>query len=256
MHVSIVIPTKNEELYLPLLLASLRGQTYQDFEVIVADAHSTDRTREVALEAGAKVIDGGMPGPGRNRGAEAAVGEVIFFFDADVILPHPCFLQDSLVEFNARRLDVAGCALTVQNGTLLDHALHSAYNRYTYAVQPVLPHAVGCCMIARRSTHMAINGFDETVVFAEDHDYIRRADKAGFKTGILRSHKIAISPRRYRKEGMVRTAMKFMWSEAAILLHGPFRQMPFTYEFGNFKAQAHKAPTAITGRGKKQKTRS
>ncbi len=256
MHVSIVIPTKNEELYLPLLLASLRGQTYQGFEVIVADAHSTDRTREIACEAGAKVIDGGMPGPGRNRGAEVAKGEVIFFCDADVVMPHPCFLQDALVELTARELDVAGFPLTVQNGTLLDHAFHGAYNKYTYATERALPHAVGSCMVARRSTHMAIGGFDETVVFAEDHDYIRRADKAGFNVGILRSHKIAVSPRRYRKEGLVRTAMKFVWSEAAILLHGPFRQMPFTYEFGNFKAQAHSTATLTAKQNKKQKTRS
>ena len=89
MRVSIVVPTKNEEAYLPILLASLRGQTFQDFEIIVADAHSTDRTREIALQAGAKVVDGGMPGPGRNRGAAVAQGEIIFFFDADVILRHP-----------------------------------------------------------------------------------------------------------------------------------------------------------------------
>lgn len=238
MRVSIVIPTKNEEGYLPLLLASLRGQTFQDFELIVADAHSTDKTREIALQAGARVVEGGMPGPGRNRGAAVATGDLIFFFDADVIFRHPCFLQDSILEFTARELDVATCGLTVQDGTLLDHALHEAYNKYTYAVQPVLPHAVGSCMLVKRSVHLALNGFDETVVFAEDHDYARRADKAGYEAGILRGHKIAISPRRYRKEGMVRTAAKIVWSEAAILVRGPFRSIPFTYEFGNFQNEA------------------
>lgn len=238
MRVSIVVPTKNEESYLPLLLASLRGQTYQDFEIIVADANSTDKTREIALKAGAKVVDGGMPGPGRNRGAAVAQGEILFFFDADVILRHPCFLQDTILEFTARELDVATCALRVQDGTLLDHAFHEAYNKYTYAVQPVLPHAVGSCIIAKRSVHEALKGFDETVVFAEDHDYARRADKAGYNTGILKSHKIAISPRRYRKEGMVRTAAKMVLSEASILVRGPFRSIPFTYEFGNFEKEA------------------
>ncbi len=226
MRVSIIVPTKNEEAYLPLLLASLRGQTYQDFEIIVADACSTDKTREIALQAGAKVVEGGMPGPGRNRGAEIATGELLFFFDADVILPHPCFLQDSM---------------TVQDGTFLDHAFHVAYNKYTYAIQPVLPHAAGACIVAKHSVHKALHGFDETVMFAEDHDYARRADKAGYNTGILRSHKIAISPRRYRKEGTMRTAAKIMWSEASILVRGPFRSIPFTYEFGNFEKQLRDA---------------
>ncbi len=238
MRVSIVIPTKNEESYLPLLLASLRGQTYQDFEIIVADAHSTDRTREIATQAGAKVVDGGMPGPGRNRGAAVATGDLIFFFDADVILPHPCFLQDSILEFTALELDVASCCLSVQDGTLIDRVFHVAYNKYTYAVQPVLPHAAGACIVVKRSVHEALMGFDETIVLAEDHDYARRADKAGYAAGILRSHKIAISPRRYRKEGMVRTAAKIVWSEASILVRGPFRSIPFTYEFGNFEKQA------------------
>jgi glycosyltransferase involved in cell wall biosynthesis len=240
MRVSIVIPTKNEELYLPLLLASLRGQTYQDFEIIVADAHSTDRTREIATKAGAKVIDGGMPGPGRNRGAAVAQGELIFFFDADVILRHPCFLQDALLEFTARELDVATCGLHVQDGTLLDHAFHEAYNKYTSAIQPVLPHAVGSCILVKKSVHESLQGFDESVVFAEDHDYARRANKMGYHAGILRCHKIAISPRRYRKEGMVRTAAKMVWSEASILVRGPFRSIPFTYEFGKFEEQAQR----------------
>lgn len=234
MHVSIVIPTKNEESYLPLLLASLRGQTYQDFEIIVADAQSTDRTREIAAKAGAKVVEGGMPGPGRNRGAAVARGELIFFFDADVLLRHPHFLQDALVEFTARELDVATCGLHVQDGTLLDHAFHEAYNKYTHAVQPVLPHAAGCCILVKKSVHEALHGFDESVVFAEDHDYARRANKAGYHAGILHCHKIAISPRRYRKEGMVRTAAKMVWSEASILVRGPLRSTPFSYEFGTF----------------------
>lgn len=237
MRVSIVVPTKNEESYLPLLLASLRGQTYQDFEIIVADANSTDRTREIAAQAGAKVIEGGMPGPGRNRGAAIAQGEIIFFFDADVVLPHPSFLQDFLVEFAARELDVASCPLTVQNGTFLDHALHGAYNKYASAVEPVLQHAAGACIAVKHSIHQALHGFDETVVLAEDHDYARRAKKAGYRVGILRCHKIAISPRRYRKDGVVRTAAKMVWSEATILVRGPLRSIPFSYELGSFEKQ-------------------
>jgi glycosyltransferase involved in cell wall biosynthesis len=77
MKLSIIIPTKNEEQNLPVLLAALRAQTLfqrlpQEIEIIVADAHSTDATRALAIQAGARVVDGGMPGPGRNRGAEAA----------------------------------------------------------------------------------------------------------------------------------------------------------------------------------------
>lgn len=237
MSLSIVIPAKNEQTYLPLLFASIRGQTYQPLEIIVADAKSSDKTCKIAKAGGATIIEGGMPGPGRNRGAEVAKGDYIYFFDADVLLPHPKFLEDCLKEMMERGLDVATCSLKVQDGTLLDDALHSAYNVYAEAVHPVLQHATGCCILTKRSVHQAIGGFDESVVFAEDHDYIRRAAKAEFKTGILHCHKILISPRRYRKEGMMRTAAKFMWCEAYILMKGPFRKMPFTYEFGSFNGR-------------------
>lgn len=61
-RISIVIPTLNEAAYLSTLLDSLKTQTFRGFEIIVADANSTDRTREIALEHGARVVQGGMPG--------------------------------------------------------------------------------------------------------------------------------------------------------------------------------------------------
>ena len=81
---SIVIPVKNEETDLPKLLASIKAQTFTDYEVIVADAHSTDKTVELAQAAGAIVVEGGMPGSGRNRGAEAAsTGDPLAEMDID-----------------------------------------------------------------------------------------------------------------------------------------------------------------------------
>ena len=46
MIFSIIIPTYNEEEYLPILLDSIKEQDFSDYEVIVADANSTDKTRE------------------------------------------------------------------------------------------------------------------------------------------------------------------------------------------------------------------
>ena len=49
MKLSIVIPTLNEEEFLPTLLSCLKHQTFKDFEVIVADAGSKDNTVEIAI---------------------------------------------------------------------------------------------------------------------------------------------------------------------------------------------------------------
>lgn len=47
INVSIVIPAYNEQLCLPRLLRSLNHQSYHNFEVIIVDNGSTDRTKEV-----------------------------------------------------------------------------------------------------------------------------------------------------------------------------------------------------------------
>ena len=49
---SIIIPAYNEERYLPKLLNCIKKQTYRDYEVIVADANSKDKTRQIAKKFG------------------------------------------------------------------------------------------------------------------------------------------------------------------------------------------------------------
>ena len=124
---SIVIPTKNEEEYLPLLLTSIKQQTLAPHEVIIADAGSTDRTREIAKAFGCKVVEGGMPGVGRNRGAVAASGDTLLFLDADVKLSSPQFIELALAEFEDRHLDFATCDSEPQSKKLSDKILHNFY---------------------------------------------------------------------------------------------------------------------------------
>jgi len=89
MKVSIIIPAKNEEASLPPLLNGLRAvlaKTSYPSEILVVNDHSTDRTREVSLENGAKVVDNpGRGGKGRALicGFEKAEGEYMIMMDAD-----------------------------------------------------------------------------------------------------------------------------------------------------------------------------
>lgn len=231
-RLSIVIPTKNEEAHLPRLLESIKRQTFSDYEVIVADAHSKDATREIAEHWGACVIGGGMPGPGRNQGARRAEGKIIAFLDADVQLPSAKFFEDCLKEMDRKKLDVATCRVKPLSRKPIDRALHEAYNAYAIAMEKILPHAPGCCIFVRQQTHQEIGGFDEEVVFAEDCDYVQRAFKHGSAFGILRSHPIAISVRRLEKDGRLGIALKFMYGELMMITKGSFKEMPFTYEMG------------------------
>ena len=84
--ISFVVPAYNEELELPATMAAIR-QSAQDrqYELIVVDDASTDATAEVAARAGARIIsiNRRQIAAARNAGARAALGQVLFFVDAD-----------------------------------------------------------------------------------------------------------------------------------------------------------------------------
>lgn len=231
-RLSIVIPVKNEEKMLPKLLDTVKAQTFTDYEVIVADAHSTDNTRAVAESYGARVVEGGMPGPGRNRGAIAAQGEVIAFLDADVQLPSSKFMEECLAEMDRKNLDVATCKVKPLSRKPIDRALHEAYNAYAIATEKIRPHAPGFCILVRRHAHEGVKGFDEEVVFAEDHDYVQRAQREGYRFGLLRSHPVAVSVRRLEKDGRLAIALKYIFGELHLLTKGSFKDLPFEYRMG------------------------
>ncbi len=231
-RISVVIPTKNEEKLLPRLLQSLRSQTLHDVEIIVADAGSTDRTVEIAKSFDAIVVKGGMPGMGRNAGARKAKGDIIAFFDADVLLTSTKFLSDCIQEMDRKKLDVATCKVRPLSRLPIDRAFHEAYNAYVIATEKIRPHAPGFCILVRRDAHEAIGGFDESVVFAEDHDYVQRAAKAGYRFGLLRSHPIAVSVRRLEKDGRLAIALKYIFTEMKMLANGAIKELDFDYDMG------------------------
>lgn len=90
---SVIIPARNEEKNLPLILADLKNQVGVSYEVICVDDGSTDKTRAIAKAFGVQVIsvrDKPAAWLGKSwacqKGAQAAKGEVLLFVDADVRL--------------------------------------------------------------------------------------------------------------------------------------------------------------------------
>jgi glycosyltransferase involved in cell wall biosynthesis len=231
---SIIIPTYNEEEYLPRLLASIRSQRFEGYEIIVADAKSTDRTREIAARFGAKVVDGGMPGPGRNLGARAAQGDLLLFLDADVILPDVDWIADKVEQFGRRKLDAATCLIKPLDGKIIDALSHNVYNAHMLAMQFVHEHAPGFCIFARKALHERIGGFDEAITLAEDHDYVRRATEYG-KFRVLLGPRIRVSVRRFERDGRFNIFAKYLMVELYNVAMGPIRTNAFNYTFGHRK---------------------
>jgi glycosyltransferase involved in cell wall biosynthesis len=227
---SIVIPTFNEEKLLPDLLASVKDQTI-DVELIVGDFHSKDKTREIAKKFGARIVDGGTPSQGRNAAAAVATGDVLLFLDADVTLPGSHFLSRLMNEFTSRSLGIATADVIPQSSKRYDRFSFWVYNRYVRLWGARRAHAPGFFIVIKRELHEKIGGFDETIVFCEDHEYAGRAAKCG-QFGILNSVKIPTSVRRLNKDGRVAIAYKFIAAELHLLFKGPIRDDRFHYTFG------------------------
>jgi glycosyltransferase involved in cell wall biosynthesis len=232
--ISIIIPTLNEEDLLPNLLDTLKSQSFQDFEIIVADAGSKDNTCKIATQAGAIVVPGGLPGVGRNRGAAIAKGEFLFFFDADVILPLD-FLEKAYSEIEERFVDLATCEFKPQSDLRLDKVLFQLSNLFVKINQKLNPRAAGFCIFISSRLFRRINGFDESVKLAEDHDLVERASK--FRPlHFLKSTHLTVSIRRLEKEGRFSLIEKYMQVELHLLTKGSIRKEDFVeYEFSNFE---------------------
>ncbi|HEY1092631.1 MAG TPA: glycosyltransferase family A protein, partial [Burkholderiaceae bacterium] len=84
-RVSVVIPSYNAEGFIAETLRSVLAQSFTDFEIIVVDDGSSDRTPEIAEALGVRVLRQANAGvcAARNRGLAEARGEFICFLDHD-----------------------------------------------------------------------------------------------------------------------------------------------------------------------------
>ena len=178
-----------------------KSQDFTDYEIIVADAQSDDNTRNIAKEYGCVVVEGGLPGPGRNRGAEVAQGEILLFLDSDLELTEN-YLSNVIEEFESEDLGIAITQMTPLSEKKRDKYLHDLANWFMIAVENIKPHGAGCYgIISKKELHDEVNGFDENLSFGEDTDYIERvAEISEFK--VLRNARIGVSTRRLEEEGL------------------------------------------------------
>ena len=96
-RLSFIIPTLNVEALLENCLASISRQSYprNNYEILLADAHSRDRTRAIAAKYGATVLDddGKNMEEGKRLAVRRATGEYIVFVDADNEISAPDYIE-------------------------------------------------------------------------------------------------------------------------------------------------------------------
>jgi glycosyltransferase involved in cell wall biosynthesis len=188
--ISIIIPTLNEEKILKRTLKPLRKLNRADYEVIVSDGGSTDRTRDIALRYAdrlASACEGKRQtiAEGRNAGAEIAVGEYLVFLDADVYIPNADqFFKNTIHTFEE---DPKLVGLTVflkvfpQNATLSDKFFFSIINAIYYCSNNIfhVGAASGEFQMMRAEVFKTVGGFNGALVAGEDNDLFARLSKQG-----------------------------------------------------------------------------
>jgi glycosyltransferase involved in cell wall biosynthesis len=200
---SIVIPALNEEKELPKLLESLKNQTQSNFEVIVADAHSKDKTREICRSYGARIVDGGLISFGRNAGARVAKNDVFIFLDADITVD-PDFIEKIEKQFVPSDLDITSAYTYWDTDSIQANFAYAMWDFSKLTRQRnKRPDGSGNCIIVRRKAFEAVNGFSEKRKIGNDSDFIARVALAGFKFRMIKL-RIHPSPRRYKKYGLFR----------------------------------------------------
>jgi len=210
--VSLVIPAYNEEEYLPLCLESIKRQDYaEEYEVIVVDNASTDNTAKIALDWGAKVVYESKRSPAcaRQKGVEAAKGEIIVFIDADTQAP-TCWLSTIVSRF-VREPDtvvVSGPYAYCDAGRI---ARIFSYSNFISIITDQLFRKVlnkgsavwGCNFAVRRSALLEVGGFDTSIRFyGEEYELSLRLKKVG-KGGIIPRLFVLTSARRLKRIGVV-----------------------------------------------------
>jgi len=201
--ISVVIPAHNEQTTLPHCLAALREQSTREFEVIVVDSASTDRTQQVARSFGARVVRLEEPGVGRARqaGFEAARGEIILSTDADAV-PSEDWIERLVAPFhNPEVIGTFGTIRFTRGGVRagISHALFSAFQGINLHLG--WPLFCGPNFAVRKDAFRAVGGFSMSAGYPNEGEDTRlglKLNKIG-KIVFLGDLPMAVSPRSFEQ---------------------------------------------------------
>ncbi|RJQ17264.1 glycosyltransferase [Candidatus Woesearchaeota archaeon] len=215
MMLSVIIPAKNEQRYLQRLLESLKQQSLQPSQIIIADAQSKDKTISLAKRYGCAIVKGGFPSVGRNRGASIAKGKWLLFLDADTLLINKGFLKNMIAYLQKKEIDLAlfdnipvykenekgYASRMIRIADALIYFFHNTAQK-VFSATP-FPFGTGTGIVCSNALFKKTQ-FDERIEAFEDCDFITRASWHGKLRVIPRTLcSLGVSTRRYDKKGRI-----------------------------------------------------
>jgi glycosyltransferase involved in cell wall biosynthesis len=203
LKISVVIPAFNEELLLAETLcqvkSALRAFSVRGWkaEVIVCNNNSTDRTGELATQAGALVVfePVNQIGRSRNTGASAATGDWLIFVDADSH-PSEALFGEVAEQIASGTCLAGGCTVKLAGNYRVAGGVVGLWNLMSRAARWMAGSFIFCETAAFRS----LGGFSQELFAAEEIDLSRRlktlARQRRKRVVILHLHPVVTSPRK------------------------------------------------------------
>ncbi|MDP2664839.1 MAG: glycosyltransferase family A protein [bacterium] len=241
MKISYIISAYNEEKYIEQCVHSIFEQKHvADFEVIVVNNNSKDQTLEIVRTQfpEAKVVTEIRQGMtiARNRGAKEAIGNILVFFDADVIVPP--HWEGRMLERFSRSEKLVGVS-----GPYRFYDLPQKYKFVEFISFRILQPFVGEFLLrkvfkkgalwnggnlaVKKDIFDRVGGFAEEIVFyGEDSDLARKMIKEGDIT-FLQSLWVWSSARRLLKGNPVREGLRYIAEYARFFMTNKSREKSY-----------------------------
>ena len=208
MDVSVIVPALNEEKGISKCLKSINSQqTKRDFEVIVTDGGSTDRTIEIAQKYSDKVVSSKKGiSIGRNTGAQSAKGKALVFIDSDSMIPKN-YIDSVVPVLEDKLISGISCAFEFDRKSRTLDTISDVCNRYlVLRGMEGKGEILGFNNAIRAKDFRKIGGFPNVPL--EDHVIARKLWKIG-RVVYLCEPKMVTSSRRIDEKGTLDTIVYY-----------------------------------------------
>ncbi len=216
LKVSIVIPAYNEEETIERTIKSLLKQTYGNYEILVVDNNSKDKTKKIASDY-VRTITETKQGYifAVKRGVSETDGEIVTICDADSIYPSK-WLESMMKSFRDERVVATyGSAKFHDTGLFMSFISLIAYSSFLIVSKFFgLDNTAGFNFLFRRDAYEKIGGYDENWKWGSpDIELGKRLKNLGKVK--LRMKAVMTSSRRFKKGGLLKTTKMFlgMWKK-------------------------------------------
>lgn len=234
---SIVIPTLNEEEFLPLLLSDLASQSYKNFEVLHVDANSEDKTLQLAAGFSEKIditsfsTEKRNVSFQRNLGINNSRGNWILFIDADVRIP--TYFLDGIRYRIAQKptTDIFTTWVKVAGNKKVNQSIEKIINFAFEFYNSIGKESAFGAMIGVK-THIAKNHpFDISQKVMEDSIFVEKIVDDGNKFSIFKDPRYTYSIRRLESSGILDNVQTYSKMIINYYLKGnDFKSQNFGYE--------------------------